>query len=58
MQPAPLLKRIELTIICGADSVASPAITAVDRVEADQIRAIVKKEFDIALAGGGKITSK
>lgn len=38
----------------AADSVASPAITAVapDRVEADQIRAIVKKQFDIALAGG------
>jgi aspartate aminotransferase-like enzyme len=38
----------------AADSVASPAITAVapDRVEADQIRAILKKQFDIALAGG------
>lgn len=36
------------------DSFASPAITAVapDRVEAEQIRAILKKKFDIALAGG------
>lgn len=38
----------------AVDSVASPAITAVapDRVEADQIRAILKKQFDIAIAGG------
>lgn len=38
----------------AADGVASPAITAVapDRVEADQIRAILNKRFDIALAGG------
>ena len=36
------------------DSFASPAITAVapDRVDAEQIRAILKKKFDIALAGG------
>jgi aspartate aminotransferase-like enzyme len=38
----------------GADSCASPAITAVapEQVEAEQIRAILKKKFDIALAGG------
>ena len=38
----------------AADSCASPAITAVapERVEAEQIRAILKKKFDIALAGG------
>ena len=38
----------------AADSVASPAITAVapEGVESDQIRAIMKKQFDIALAGG------
>lgn len=36
------------------DSYASPAITAVapDSVDAEQIRAILKKKFDIALAGG------
>lgn len=36
------------------DSFASPAITAVapDRVDSEQIRAILKKKFDIALAGG------
>jgi len=36
------------------DSFASPAITSVapERVEAEQIRAILKKQFDIALAGG------
>jgi len=36
------------------DSFASPAITSVapDSVEAEQIRAILKKQFDIALAGG------
>lgn len=36
------------------DSYASPAITAVapDKVDAEQIRAILKKKFDIALAGG------
>ncbi len=36
------------------DSFASPAITAVapDGVDAEQIRAILKKKFDIALAGG------
>jgi aspartate aminotransferase-like enzyme len=38
----------------AADNCASPAITAVapDRVDAEQIRAIMKKKFDIALAGG------
>jgi aspartate aminotransferase-like enzyme len=38
----------------AADSCASTAITAVapERVEAEQIRAILKKKFDIALAGG------
>jgi len=37
-----------------ADGAASPAITAVapNQVEADQIRAIMQKRFDIALAGG------
>ncbi len=38
----------------GADDCASPAITAVmpQGVEAEQIRSIMKKQFDIALAGG------
>lgn len=38
----------------AADSCASPAITAVApaQVDAEQIRAILKKKFDIALAGG------
>ncbi|MBW4420057.1 MAG: alanine--glyoxylate aminotransferase family protein [Myxacorys californica WJT36-NPBG1] len=37
-----------------ADECSSPAITAVapDRVEAEQIRSIMRKRFDIALAGG------
>jgi len=37
----------------AADSVASPAITAVapDRVEADQIRAILKSNSDLCLGG-------
>ncbi|UBF28266.1 alanine--glyoxylate aminotransferase family protein [Kovacikia minuta CCNUW1] len=36
------------------DGAGSPAITAVapDRVDAEQIRSIMKKRFDIALAGG------
>lgn len=36
------------------DHAASPAITAVmpDRVDAEQVRAIMKKQFDIVLAGG------
>jgi aspartate aminotransferase-like enzyme len=38
----------------AADSAASPAITAVAPigVEAEQIRSVMKKRFDIALAGG------
>ncbi|WP_017301426.1 pyridoxal-phosphate-dependent aminotransferase family protein [Nodosilinea nodulosa] len=38
----------------GADDCASPAITAVmpQGVEAEQIRSVMKKQFDIALAGG------
>ncbi|MBD2304788.1 alanine--glyoxylate aminotransferase family protein [Chroococcidiopsis sp. FACHB-1243] len=38
----------------AADGCASPAITSVapDRVDAEQIRSILKKKFDIALAGG------
>ncbi|MGB3491143.1 MAG: alanine--glyoxylate aminotransferase family protein [Elainellaceae cyanobacterium] len=38
----------------AADEVASPAVTAVAPVgvEAEQIRSILKKRFDIALAGG------
>ncbi|WP_410500513.1 pyridoxal-phosphate-dependent aminotransferase family protein [Chroococcidiopsis sp. SAG 2025] len=38
----------------AADSCASPAITSVapERVDAEQIRSILKKKFDIALAGG------
>jgi aspartate aminotransferase-like enzyme len=38
----------------GADDCASPAITAVmpQSVEAEQVRSIMKKRFDIALAGG------
>jgi aspartate aminotransferase-like enzyme len=47
------IKALNLPLF-AADSFASPAITAVapDRVEADQIRAILNKQFDIALAGG------
>jgi aspartate aminotransferase-like enzyme len=38
----------------GADNYASPAITAVapQGIEADKIRSLMKKRFDIALAGG------
>lgn len=38
----------------GADDCASPAITAVmpQHVDAEQIRSVMKKRFDIALAGG------
>ncbi|MGB3559617.1 MAG: alanine--glyoxylate aminotransferase family protein, partial [Geitlerinemataceae cyanobacterium] len=38
----------------GADDCASPAITAVapTQVEAEKIRSVMKKQFDIALAGG------
>lgn len=40
--------------LLAADEVASPAVTAVAPigVEAEQIRSILKKRFDIALAGG------
>ncbi|MEO0985572.1 MAG: alanine--glyoxylate aminotransferase family protein [Cyanobacteria bacterium J06639_14] len=38
----------------AADEVASPAVTAVmpQSVEAEQIRSVMRKQFDIALAGG------
>jgi aspartate aminotransferase-like enzyme len=38
----------------GADDYASPAITAVapQGIEADKVRSLMKKRFDIALAGG------
>jgi aspartate aminotransferase-like enzyme len=38
----------------GSDDCASPAVTAVmpQSVEAEQVRSIMKKKFDIALAGG------
>lgn len=38
----------------ASDAAASPAITAVapDRVDAEQVRSIMRKRFDIALAGG------
>ncbi|HIK46814.1 MAG TPA: alanine--glyoxylate aminotransferase family protein [Leptolyngbyaceae cyanobacterium M65_K2018_010] len=38
----------------GADDSASPAITAVmpQQVDAEQVRSVMKKRFDIALAGG------
>jgi aspartate aminotransferase-like enzyme len=41
--------------LLGPDAAASPAITAVappPEVDAEQVRAIMKKRFDIALAGG------
>jgi aspartate aminotransferase-like enzyme len=40
--------------LLAADEVASPAITAVipDRVDAEQVRSVIKKRFDIVLAGG------
>ncbi|MBD2076613.1 alanine--glyoxylate aminotransferase family protein [Phormidium sp. FACHB-592] len=40
--------------LLAPDGAASPAITAVapDRVDAEQIRAVMKKRFDIILAGG------
>ncbi|NEQ35668.1 MAG: alanine--glyoxylate aminotransferase family protein [Okeania sp. SIO3I5] len=41
--------------LLGPDAVASPAVTAVmppPEVEAEKVRAIMKKRFDIALAGG------
>ncbi len=47
------IKGLNLPLL-GADSYASPAITAVapQGVEADKIRSLMKKRFDIALAGG------
>ncbi|MBD2138647.1 alanine--glyoxylate aminotransferase family protein [Anabaena sp. FACHB-1237] len=36
----------------AADECASPAITAVEIAEADKLRSVMKKRFDIALAGG------
>ncbi len=38
----------------GADDCASPAITAVmpQQVDAEEVRSVMKKKFDIALAGG------
>ncbi|MBD2020456.1 alanine--glyoxylate aminotransferase family protein [Leptolyngbya sp. FACHB-36] len=47
------IKALNLPLF-AADSAASPAITAVapDRVDAEQIRAVMKKRFDIVLAGG------
>jgi aspartate aminotransferase-like enzyme len=40
--------------LLGADDCASPAVTAVapSSVEAEQVRSVMKKQFDIALAGG------
>ncbi len=41
--------------LLGPDAVASPAVTAVappPEVEAEKVRSIMKKRFDIALAGG------
>ncbi|NMG58084.1 alanine--glyoxylate aminotransferase family protein [Geitlerinema sp. P-1104] len=40
--------------LLGPDDCASPAVTAVapTSVEAEQIRSVMKKQFDIALAGG------
>jgi aspartate aminotransferase-like enzyme len=47
------LKALSLPLF-AADEVASPAITAVApvSVESEQIRAVMQKRFDIALAGG------
>jgi aspartate aminotransferase-like enzyme len=47
------MKALNLPLF-GADDCASPAITAVmpQQVEAEQIRSVMKKQFDIALAGG------
>lgn len=40
--------------LLGPDNCASPAVTAVapNSVDAEQIRSVMKKQFDIALAGG------
>jgi aspartate aminotransferase-like enzyme len=47
------MKALKLPLF-APDAAASPAITAVmpDRVDAEQIRSIMRKRFDIALAGG------
>jgi aspartate aminotransferase-like enzyme len=47
------MKALNLPLL-AADQAASPAITAVApvNVEAEQIRSIVRKRFDIAMAGG------
>jgi aspartate aminotransferase-like enzyme len=47
------IKALNLSLL-AADSIASPAMTAVvpNRVEAEQIRQILKKRFDIELAAG------
>ena len=47
------IKALGLELL-AADGVASTAVTAVapTRVEAEQIRSVMKKRFDIALAGG------
>jgi aspartate aminotransferase-like enzyme len=47
------MKALNLPLF-GPDDCASPAITAVmpQQVEAEQIRSVMKKQFDIALAGG------
>lgn len=47
------VKAMDLPLL-GADSCASPAVTAVAPVgvEAEQVRSVMKKRFDIALAGG------
>jgi aspartate aminotransferase-like enzyme len=47
------MKALNLPLF-AADDVASPAVTAImpQSVEAEKIRAVMKQEFDIALAGG------
>jgi len=47
------MKALNLPLF-AADEVASPAVTSVmpQSVEAEQIRSVMKKEYDIALAGG------
>jgi aspartate aminotransferase-like enzyme len=47
------IKSLNLPLL-AADSCASPALTAVapQEIEADKIRSLMKKRFDIALAGG------
>lgn len=45
------MKAINLPLY-APDNAASPAITAVATVEAEKIRSVMKKRYDIALAGG------